>query len=174
MAAHAECSTSSCITYEAEEAPHVKEPTSKPKEQKSSPTHTKTENNAKAEGSAVGGGSGESTGETGGQSHKSSEEGSSNESEKNPSTAGGGGGGNKPNGGGGAKPEGGGAKEDNVAPSKAVATPASHSTGDSSSPVVPILIAVAVLAAISIGVVLYRQRKAGAGPDGRVSSPDAS
>jgi len=40
--------------------------------------------------------------------------------------------------------------------------------------VVPILIAVAVLAAISIGVVLYRQRKSGQGPDSRVSSPDAS
>jgi hypothetical protein len=39
---------------------------------------------------------------------------------------------------------------------------------------VPILIAVAVLAAISIGVVLYRQRKSGQGPDGRVSSPNAS
>ena len=39
---------------------------------------------------------------------------------------------------------------------------------------VPILIAVIVLAAISIGVVLYRQRKSGQGPDSRVSSPNAS
>ncbi len=45
--------------------------------------------------------------------------------------------------------------------------------GGSSSPVVPILIAVIVLAAISIGVVIYRQRKGGTGPDGRVSSPNA-
>ena len=44
------------------------------------------------------------------------------------------------------------------------------STNDSSSsPLVPILIAVAVLAAISVGAVLYRQRRGG----GRFS-PDAS
>ena len=44
-----------------------------------------------------------------------------------------------------------------------------------SSPVVPILIAVVVLAAISIGVVLYRQRKSDqGGSDGRASSPSAS
>jgi hypothetical protein len=42
--------------------------------------------------------------------------------------------------------------------------------------VVPILIAVAILAAISIGVVLYRQRKQDQGPgsDSRVSSSNAS
>jgi hypothetical protein len=52
---------------------------------------------------------------------------------------------------------------------------ASHSeSGGGSSPVVPILIAVVVLAAISIGVVIYRQRKGGTGQDGRVSSPNAS
>jgi cobalamin biosynthesis Mg chelatase CobN len=50
------------------------------------------------------------------------------------------------------------------------------SSGGGSSPIVPILIAVAVLAAISIGVVLYRQRKDDSGPgsDRRVSSPNAS
>ena len=42
-----------------------------------------------------------------------------------------------------------------------------------SSPLVPILIAIAVLAAISIGVVLYRQRRQG-DPALRVSSPKAS
>lgn len=36
---------------------------------------------------------------------------------------------------------------------------AETSSGDSSSPLVPILIAVAVLAAISIGAILYRQRR---------------
>ncbi len=40
----------------------------------------------------------------------------------------------------------------------------------SSSPLVPILIAIAVLAAISVGAVLYRQRR---GSGGRYS-PDAS
>jgi hypothetical protein len=59
------------------------------------------------------------------------------------------------------------------------ATPVVHkvetSSGGGSSPVVPILIAVIVLAAISIGVVLYRQRKSGGqGPDRSVSSPNAS
>ena len=49
-----------------------------------------------------------------------------------------------------------------------------ESSSGGSSPVVPILIAVVVLAAISIGVVLYRQRKSGQGPDRRVSSPGAS
>ncbi len=58
-------------------------------------------------------------------------------------------------------------------------TPVAHKTetssGGGSSPVVPILIAVIVLAAISIGVVLYRQRKSGGqGPDRSVSSPNAS
>jgi cobalamin biosynthesis Mg chelatase CobN len=56
-------------------------------------------------------------------------------------------------------------------------TPASSNStsgGGSSSPIVPILIAVAVLAAISIGVVIYRQRKSGPGQDGRVSSSNAS
>ena len=41
----------------------------------------------------------------------------------------------------------------------------SPNSSGGSSPVVPILIAVVVLAAISIGVVLYRQRKSGPGPD---------
>ena len=41
---------------------------------------------------------------------------------------------------------------------------------DSSSPLVPILIALAVLAAISVGAVLFRQRR---GNDGRFS-PNAS
>jgi len=61
--------------------------------------------------------------------------------------------------------------------SEAQGKPVSSSTagsGGGSSPVVPILIAVVVLAAISIGVVIYRQRKGGSGQDGRVSSPNAS
>jgi cobalamin biosynthesis Mg chelatase CobN len=43
--------------------------------------------------------------------------------------------------------------------------PASASTGGS-SPVLPILVAVVVLAAISIGIVVYRERKGGNGPAG--------
>lgn len=97
-----------------------------------------------------------------------------------PSNGGGG------NGGGGesSKPAGnGGGGNDGIGGSQEVAgggtgTPVAHKTETSSggsSPVVPILIAVIVLAAISIGVVLYRQRKSGGqGPDRRVSSPNAS
>lgn len=51
---------------------------------------------------------------------------------------------------------------------KPLATTTSADDG-SSSPLVPILIAVAVLAAISVGAVLYRQRRGG----GRFS-PNAS
>jgi cobalamin biosynthesis Mg chelatase CobN len=72
-----------------------------------------------------------------------------------------------------------------VEPAQATGKNASESSGGGSSPVVPILIAVVVLAAISIGVVLYRQkqqsgngpdggRKPGQGSDGPVSSPNAS
>jgi hypothetical protein len=52
------------------------------------------------------------------------------------------------------------------------------SSDDSSSPLVPILIAVAVLAAISIAAVVIRQRRQGGGPGAQVSpkatSPKAS
>jgi cobalamin biosynthesis Mg chelatase CobN len=48
----------------------------------------------------------------------------------------------------------------------------SHSSG-SSSPLVPILIAVAVLAAISIGAVIYRQRRQDSGGSGSAVSPNA-
>lgn len=50
-------------------------------------------------------------------------------------------------------------------------TPAAETDSDGSSPLVPILIAVAVLAAISVGYFLYRQRRQG--PGSPVSSPKA-
>jgi cobalamin biosynthesis Mg chelatase CobN len=49
---------------------------------------------------------------------------------------------------------------------------ASHSSGGS-SPLVPILIAIAILAAISIGAVVYRQRRQGSGGSGSPVSPKA-
>lgn len=49
---------------------------------------------------------------------------------------------------------------------------ASHSSGGS-SPLVPILIAIALLAAISIGAVIYRQRRQGGGGSGSPVSPKA-
>jgi hypothetical protein len=56
-------------------------------------------------------------------------------------------------------------------PELKVASPASHASDDSSSPLVPILIAVAVLAAISVGAFYYRQRR---GDAGSPISPKAS
>jgi cobalamin biosynthesis Mg chelatase CobN len=132
-------------------------------------TPNNSENHAKAEGSAVPSGGGGGTGSgSGGQ--KPSGEGSSQGGGGNPPTGGGrGGSGGNPTGAG----SGGGG---GIAGAKEVPTPTENhaSESSSSSPVVPILIAVVVLAAISIGVVLYRQRKSGQGPDGRVSSPNAS
>jgi cobalamin biosynthesis Mg chelatase CobN len=89
----------------------------------------------------------------------------------NPPTKSGGEGGSKASKGGSNKSEGSIGEKQKVTPVKNVAH--TESSGGS-SPVIPILIAVAVLAAISIGVVLYRQRKSGQGPDSRVSSPGAS
>jgi cobalamin biosynthesis Mg chelatase CobN len=59
---------------------------------------------------------------------------------------------------------------DGAKPLPVESAPTSSSGG--SSPLVPILIAVAVLAAISIGYFFYRQRRPGSGPP--VSSPKAS
>jgi cobalamin biosynthesis Mg chelatase CobN len=147
-----------------------------------SPTHHKAHNTGNGEtGRATG-----SNAETGGAGSEGSEkesagsggkkkshgEKSSQESGGNPPTGGGGNGG-KPTGGANAGSNG------SIGEGQAVGntqhgTNASQSSGGS-SPVLPILIAVVILAAISIGVVLYRQRKSDQdGPDGRVSSPNAS
>lgn len=174
VAAHAECSTSSCVTYEVEEAPTIAHESTKPKKNQNSAGHDNSSNNAKAEGSGAHVGAGESSGEPG------AEEPESEETHHSSGGATSGGGNNPPKGGGGgegakSKNSGGAKSNEGVANGKPVATQtAGHSSGGSSSPVVPILIAVAVLAAISIGVVLYRQRKSGAGTDGSVSSPNAS
>jgi len=161
------------VTYEVEEAPHVNEP----KTESKSATHNKPSNNAQAEGSDAKVGTSGSTGEEPAskeseseEAHKSSGGATSNGGGKNPPTGGGSEGGNNPSRSGGAK------SNDGIANGKPVAMSTQSHSGGSSSPVVPILIAIAVLAAISIGVVLYRQRRsdAGSGPDGRVSSPNAS
>lgn len=144
-----------------------------------SATHHKPSNNAEAEGSAANksGGVGTEEPESGsGSSEGHKKEGpSSKEEEEGKSSMGGGG-----NGGGGNQSGGnGGGPEGSIGESKEVpGTAQGHNVAESSggsSPVVPILIAVVVLAAISIGVVLYRQRKSGqGGSDGRVSSSNAS
>lgn len=67
-----------------------------------------------------------------------------------------------PSGEGGQNGGGGGRAEQGVEKAKPISTlgePAGHTEEGSSSPLVPILIAVAVLAAISIGAFLYRQRR---------------
>jgi hypothetical protein len=156
--------------YELSEETAVPHETVKPTSQ--SQAHT-SETHKKAEGSAVTS-----------QPKSESEPGSSSESESKHSGAAGGSnttGGNKPGGeGGNGKSEGSPSSEDKIGNGQEVATstgvPASSesNSGGGSSPVVPILIAVVVLAAISIGVVIYRQRKDGAGPDdSRISSPNA-
>lgn len=174
MLAHAESAEK---VYEVE-VPSV-ESTPKTTPHKTTPTHQNTETGKKAEGSVAHTETGESNGggtgaEPEAEEKGGSKEGSSKEGGGNPPTTGGGGG-NKPNGGG----NGGGQPEGNVSEGRAVPEGTTESSGGSSSPVVPILIAVAVLAAISIGVVLYRQRKSGQDPDDgraddRVSSPNAS
>jgi cobalamin biosynthesis Mg chelatase CobN len=176
VAAHADC-TAACSTYEVE-VPSV-ESTPKTTPHKSATPH-KSPNNPKAEGSgATTGTGGGNTGGTGtepeGEGQKPSGEGSSKEGGGNPPTKGGGGGGGNNAGGGNG---GGGQPEGGVGEAEPVSQSAAESSSGGSSPVVPILIAVAVLAAISIGVVLYRQRKSDqdtdGGADGSVSSPNAS
>jgi cobalamin biosynthesis Mg chelatase CobN len=145
-----------------------------------SPAHHKPKNNAQAEGSAAHETGGTSTGgeaeveEGSSEGHK--KEGSSSEEEEGKSSTGGGGnggGGNKSGGANAGGPEGSIGEQKDLGGTAQGKNVAESSGG--SSPVVPILIAVVVLAAISIGVVLYRQRKSDQdGSDGRASSPSAS
>lgn len=163
------------MTYETEVPSVTNEPSTGGNGSGKSPNHHSTPNTGKGEtaqatGSKAGTGGGAEEG-SGSGNHKK-EGASSKEEEGNPAT-GVGGNGNKPNGGAGGQSESGLSGNEPVAHSSAGISPSSSSGG--SSPVVPILIAVVVLAAISIGVVLYRQRKSGqGGSDGRVSSSNAS
>jgi hypothetical protein len=116
------------------------------------------------EGGSTGGGSG-SSGGSGGSG--GSGDGSSAATNPHPSTEGSGGTGTTKDGKSAtAGPKGGGTAN------KPVSSPA-EADDSSSSPLVPILIAVAVLAAISIGAVLIKQRRQRDGADGAVS-PKAS
>jgi two-component system, chemotaxis family, sensor kinase CheA len=172
--------TSAGATYETEIPSVTSEPNSGGSGK--SATHHKAPNTQKSEtGRATGsdaetGGGSESSGEGSGSKGHKKEGSSSSEEEGNPATAGGGGGGgNPPKGGAGGQPQGSVGEGQEVAPATSPGANVSKSSGGGSSPVVPILIAVVVLAAISIGVVLYRQRKSGqGGSDGRVSSSNAS
>jgi cobalamin biosynthesis Mg chelatase CobN len=163
--------------YETEIPSVTSEPSTGGNNSGKSPTHHSSHNTGNGETGRATGSNAEVGGGTEGSEGKSGDhkkKGSSSQEEEGQSSTVGGGGGNKPNGGGG-----GGQSESGVSGNQPVAhttsgANVSHSSGGS-SPVVPILIAVAVLAAISIGVVLYRQRKSGQdGSDGRVSSSNAS
>jgi cobalamin biosynthesis Mg chelatase CobN len=116
-----------------------------------------------------------STDQDGGASAPSSTKGSgasggSSEGESKPSSAGGIKDDNSDGTGQGSPGGGGQAKAQPDAQSAAGTAPA-HSSDDGSSPLIPILIAILVLAAISVGVVMYRQRR---GPDAGAASPKAS
>jgi cobalamin biosynthesis Mg chelatase CobN len=177
--AHAENSNEAVYTPVVPKV-ETKPPTKPKTTTNKSATPHKPSNNAKAEGSATENAGSESSVEP------EEEEGSEEGQGKSGGAGGGGGNSHPPNNGGGGEgggspsKNGGGAKPaDGISGAKVVATDknpganVSEASGGS-SPVVPILIAVVVLAAISIGVVLYRQRKSGQGPDPRVSSPNAS
>jgi cobalamin biosynthesis Mg chelatase CobN len=152
--AQAECTDSSCAQYEVE----IPTGNGEHKPQHHKPGNEEEEAPAKishAPGAKHGGPE---------SSHPNSEE-----AEENRGGGAGNGGGN--NGGGGNKPSspGGGSQgneglggEQEVSPSTTQGQNASPSSGGS-SPLVPILIAIAVLAAISIGAVIYRQRRGGSG-----------
>jgi cobalamin biosynthesis Mg chelatase CobN len=166
--------------YETESTESFKVPNTEKNSAK--PKHSSTESsgttsNLPAKASETGNGGEKSS------SQEEPEESSENEKSQTGGAASAGGG----NGGGGESSKSGGhggQTNDGVGGAEALtgggtATPVAHKTetssGGGSSPVVPILIAVIVLAAISIGVVLYRQRKSGGqGPDRSVSSPNAS
>jgi cobalamin biosynthesis Mg chelatase CobN len=171
--------------YEPEPTESFKVPNSTKESTSKSKGSTHESSGKSSKESKANGNPAASASEAGGTGKKSSSEEEPEEgSEKEAKTGGAatGNGGNKPGGGEGAKANKGGGAESGVGGQQEVTggnigTPVAHKTSSSggSSPVVPILIAVAVLAAISIGVVLYRQRKSGGqGPDRRVSSPNAS
>ncbi|MGE5527164.1 MAG: hypothetical protein ACM3Q9_00695 [Methanosarcina sp.] len=156
-----------CFPVLAQAEPPVYEPEipSLPGEEKA-PTHHKThhspESSSKAHTSTAPGSGGEGSNEESSESQNKASQGS------NPSTPGGGGHSQSK--------QGNGTANGQNPPSSGVQTakPVSSETeGDegSSSPLVPILIAVAVLAAISIGAVVVRQRRQRA--DGPVT-PKAS
>lgn len=159
--AQAECTDSSCAQYE------VEIPTAGGKDNKGQQSKPGTSEPARASHAP-------------GAKH-SSPAGAGNSEEAEESKGGAGpannGGGNN-NGGGGesASPGGGAQTEAGLSGEKPLKTAQGEQTSGSSggsSPLVPILIAIAVLAAISIGVVIYRQRRQGSGGSGSPVSPKA-
>lgn len=153
-----ECTSSSCVQYN---------PSLPKAEGEHTPTHQK-QTPAKASKTGDGGGTSPADPGTGG----SDETESSDEGESSPDQGGVAAGGD---GSGGQGKPGGSANHGNEKGDKgtvsAVGKPTSHSDDGGSSPLVPILIAIAVLAAASVAFVMIRQRRQ---RDGGGSTPTAS
>jgi len=159
-----ECTSSSCVQYNPELPSAEGGHTSKPHQQ----------NPAKASRSGNGGGTAPSNPSGGGGSNEAEEAGESESSpEKGGVAPGHNGGSGQGKGGGSANP---GAKEASHSPTQtASGKPVSHSDDGGSSPLVPILIAIAVLAAISVAVVMIRQRRQrNSGGPAAAASPEAN
>jgi cobalamin biosynthesis Mg chelatase CobN len=146
------------VQYE-DEVPSVKVP---PSTHKNTQHHSGSEAEISNTNPQHSKGSGGSPGSGGGSSG-----GSSSTAGHNPSTGGGQGAGQGGSGNG--APAGG--KANSPHQGQATGTPSSSSEGGS-SPLVPILIAIAILAAISVGALVYRQRRQGDKGSGTVSSPE--
>jgi hypothetical protein len=158
--AQAECTSSSCVQY-TENIPKA--------EGENGPTSHGQKTPAKA--SKTGDGSGGSNSQPQGSDEtEGSEEGESSDKEGAVAGGGGGNGQGKPD----ASAQGG--AKNALHPGDqgdSLAQTSKSDDGGSSSPLVPILIAIAVLAAISVAVVMARQRRQRRGPTG-TASPEAN
>jgi cobalamin biosynthesis Mg chelatase CobN len=165
--AHAECTSSSCVQYN-DSLPNA--------EGENPPAHhNKPQPTAKASDKGKAQTQNGSTGKNGSQQAPSEGEGSS-EKESSP---GGVGGAATGNGGGTGQGSPGGSGTEGLTPApqhsgQSPGTTASQESAGGSSPLIPILIAILVLAAISVGAVMYRQRRQRRGPTRSSPSPKAS
>jgi len=158
--AQAECTSSSCVQY-TESIP-------KP-EGENTPTH---QQKTPAKVSKTGQGNGSQPG--GSQGTKEAEKSEEGEASEKEGAVGGGKGGGSGQGNPGGGPHDGGKKAVNPGAQTTPGVQASKSSdGGSSSPLVPILIAIAILAAISVAVVMIRQRRQRRGPTAN-ASPEAN
>lgn len=160
--AQAECTSSSCVQY-TESIP-------KPEGENTPTHHQKTP----AKASKTGQGNGSQPSQPGdSQGTKEAEKSEEGEASEKQGAVGGGNGGNGQGKAGGSAHEGGKQAVNPGAQNTPGVQASSSSDGGSSSPLVPILIAIAVLAAISVAVVMIRQRRQRGGPTTN-ASPEAN
>jgi len=160
--AQAECTSSSCVQY-TESIP-------KPEGENTPSGHQKTPAKASKTGDGNGSQPSQPEGSKGSKGAEGSEGGGP--SEKEGAVGGGNGGGNgqgKPGG----SAHGGGQQAMNPGAQGHSGAQASTSSGGGSSPLVPILIAIAVLAAVSVAAVMIKQRRQRRGPTA-AASPEAN